>query len=146
MRQWYLLILSRDFLIIHHRVTHLAKTFDIPRMLVRIICTAPKLKPTLLAMLRRSCLLPNIFRMTLTFLSVVASLGQPDPPSSSTLSLPLLNSAAIFYCAISRGLFPKGFHELFMNFLGRHSFLEEVLDNRSFFKFSILQMCHTLLS
>ena len=50
---------------------------------------------------------------TLTFSSVVAS----------------------FHCAIRRRLFPKGFHEGFMNFHGRHSFLTEELDDRSDFKF-----------
>ena len=34
-----------------------------------------------------------------------------------------------------RRLIPKGFHEVFMNFLGRHSFLTEVLDNSFDFKF-----------
>ena len=71
--------------------THIVKTFDIPKMSVRISCTAPKIMPTSLAMLRRSCLLSHITRVctTLTFSSVVASLGRPNPPSSSTLSLPL---------------------------------------------------------
>ena len=107
-------------------------------MLNRIDCTAPKLMPTSLAMLRRSPLLSHISSMctTLTFLSAVASLGQPDRPSSSTISLPLLNSAAYsFNCAIGRRQDPKGFlHEVLMNFLGRYSILTEVLDNRSDFK------------
>ena len=67
-----------------------------PKMLVRINCTAPKLMPTSLALLRRSCLLhvSHITRMcaTLTFSSAVASLGRPDRPSSSLLSLPLLKN------------------------------------------------------
>ena len=33
----------------------------------------------------------------------------------------------IFHCVIRRRLLPKGFHGVFMNFLGRHSFLTEVL-------------------
>ena len=46
----------------------------------------------------------------------VASFGRTDRPSSSVLSLPLLNS--IFPFAIRR-LLPKGFHEVFMHFLDR---------------------------
>ena len=54
--------------------------------------------PTSLAMLRRSCLLSHIIRVctTMTFSSVVASLRQPDCPSSSTLSLPLY--CPFFHC------------------------------------------------
>ena len=67
--------------------THFAETFDIHKMPVRNNCTAPKLMPTSLTMLHRSCLLSHIARVctTLTFSSVVAS---PHTPS-----LPLLNSA-----------------------------------------------------
>ena len=102
--------------------------------------------PTSLDMLRRSHLLSHITRVctTLTFSSAVAALGRPDRPSSSTLSLSLpLNSAVHFFCAIRR-LPPKGFHEVFVNLLGRHSFLTEVLDYHSDFmisSFSILQTC-----
>ena len=47
-----------------------------------------------------------------------------------------LNYAAIFFhCAIRRRLLSKGIYELFINFLGRHSFLTKVLDNRSDFRF-----------
>ena len=119
------------FLIIgQHSRSHLAKTFDIAYQSVRIDCTAQKLMPTSQATLLRSRLLSHISRVctTLTFSSAVASL---------TLSLPLLNSAAHFslHCAITTRLLPKGFHVVFMNFLGRHSFLTEVLDNHSDFKF-----------
>ena len=69
---------------------------DIPKMSVRIDCTAPKLMLTSLAMFRRSRLLSHVARVctTLTFALAVASLGRPDRLSSSTLSLPLFNSAA----------------------------------------------------
>ena len=55
------------------RGTHLAETFDIPKILVRIDSTAPKLMPTSLAMLRRWPLLSHITRVctTLTFSSAV---------------------------------------------------------------------------
>ena len=42
-------------------------------------------------------------------------------------------SPLFFLCAIRR-LLPKRFHEVFMNFLGMHSFLTEIIDNRSDFK------------
>ena len=94
--------------------------------------------PVSLAIHPRSRLLSPLTRVytTMTFSSAVAYLGNPDRPSSSTLSLPFLNSAVHFYhCAIGRRLLPKGFHEEFMNFLGSHSFLTKVLDNCSDFKF-----------
>ena len=81
----------------------------------------------------------NLLGLMLTFSSAVASLGRPNPQSSSTLfppPPPLLNSAAkLFHCAIKRRLLPKGFHEVFMNSLGRHFFHKELLDNCSDFKF-----------
>ena len=55
----------------------------------------------------------------------MASLGQPDRPSSSMLS------AAHFSLCYKKET-PS---QVFMNYLGRHSFLTEVLDNRSDFKF-----------
>ena len=124
------------FLIVNISGTHLAETFDIPKMSVWIDCTAPKLTPTSLPMLYRSRLLSNITRecTTLTFPSAVASLGRPDRPSSSTFSPPLKLCCPFFHCAIRR-LLPRSFHKVFMNFLGRHSFLTEVLDNHSDFKF-----------
>ena len=85
-------------------------------MYFRIDCTAPKLVPTLLAMLPRSHFLSHITRVctTLTFSSVVASLGRPDSPSSSTLSLLLLNSVAHYSLCYketpSQG-FPWSIHE-----------------------------------
>ena len=103
-------------------------------MSVRIDCTARIHMSTLLAMLRRSRLPSHIPMVctALTFSSGMASLERPDIPSPSTLSFPLLDSAAhFFHCAIRRRLLSKGFNEVFMNFLGRHSFLTEVLDNRS---------------
>ena len=51
------------------------------------------------------------------------------------LSSPLKLGYLFFHCAIRRRLLPKGFHEVFMNFLERHSFLTEILDNCSDFKF-----------
>ena len=88
------------FLIIGQHSWHPScRTFDIPKMSVRINCTAPKLMLTSLAMLRRSHLLSHITWVctTLTFSSVVAYFGWQDYPSSSMLSLPLLNSAAQFF-------------------------------------------------
>ena len=109
-------------------------------MSVWIDCTALKFMPTSLAMLCRSRLHITITHNQgvhdLDICISAGAFGRPDLPSSSTLSLPLLNSADYFFhCAIRRRLLPKGFHEVFMNFLGRHFFLTEVLDKRSDFKF-----------
>ena len=98
--------------------------------------------PTLLAMLRMSRLLSHITRVctTLTFSSAVTSLGLPDGPSSSTLSLPLQSSAAhFFHCALGR-LLSEGFLEVFMNFLGRHSFLTEVLNGAQWLNGRLLDL------
>ena len=61
-------------------------------LLVRIDCTARKLMPTSLALIRRSRLLSHITRVctTLTFSSAMASLGRPDGPSSQTFSFCVL--------------------------------------------------------
>ena len=66
------------------------QTLDIPKMSVRIDCSAPKRMPTSLTMLHMSRLLSHITKVytTMTFSSAVASLGWPDRPSSSTLSPP----------------------------------------------------------
>ena len=125
------------FLIIGQHLRHPSyDTFDIPKMSVRIDCTAPKLMPTSLAMLRRSRLLSHINSActTMTFSSVVASLGHLSIILNA-LSPSLKLGCPFFHCAIRRRLLPNGFHEVFMNFFGRHSFLTEVLDNRSDFKF-----------
>ena len=109
-----------------------------PKILVRIDCTTPKRMPTSLAMLRRSHLLSHITRAckTLTFSSAVACFGADSPSIIPTISLSLLDSAAHFlHCDIRRRLFPKSFHEVLMYFLVRHSFLTEVPDNLSDFKF-----------
>ena len=84
---------------------HLAKIFDIQKMSDRIDWLYYPKTPWVSP-------LSHITRVctTLTISSVGASLGRPNHPS-------------------------KGFHEVFMNLLGRHSFLNEVLDNRSDFKF-----------
>ena len=105
-------------------------------MSVRIYCTAPKLMPTSLAMLRRSRLLSRITRVctTLKILSEEVFLGRLDRPSPTTLS-PFKLCCPFFHFALRRRPLPKGFHEVFINFLGRHSFLTEILDNRSDFKF-----------
>ena len=94
-----------------------AEIFDIPKISVRIDCTAPKVMPTSLAILPRSRLLSHITRVcsTLTFSSGVASLGWQDHPSSSTLSLSLLNSAAHFSLCYKMETpfqrFPSSLHE-----------------------------------
>ena len=88
-------------------------------------------------MLRRSRLLSLITTVctTLTVSSAVASFGRSDCPSSSTLPLRLLNTAAHFTTVLqSRRLLPNGFHEVFMHFFERHSFLTEELDYSSDFK------------
>ena len=134
-----------------HRSTLAAPILPKPltylRSLVRIDCTASNLIPTSLAMLSRTRLLSNITRVctALTFSSVVASLGRPDRPSFSTPSPHLKLCCPFFHCTIMR-LLPKGFHEVFMNFLGRHSFLTEALDNRSDFKLLHFEVCHALHS
>ena len=101
-----------------------------------IDCTAPKDIPILLAMFCRFPLLSHMTRVctTLTFSSAVASLGWPDRPSSSTLSLRLLNSAAHFSLCYKKNLLPNTFHEGFMYFLWGHSFLTEVLEVSPFWK------------
>ena len=78
--------------------THLPETFDIPKISVKIVCTAPKRMPTSLAILRKSRHLSHITRLWTmsTFSSMVASLGRPDLSSSSMPSLSRLNSAAHF--------------------------------------------------
>ena len=114
-------------------------------MSVRIDCTALKLMPTSLAMLRRSRLLSHITRVctTLTFLSAVASLGWPILHPQHSLSPRLKLCWPFIHCAIRRRLLPKGFKESFMNFLGRHAFLAQELDNRSDFKlFHFANMSH----
>ena len=105
------------FLIIgQHSWTHLIETFDIPKMSVRIDCSAPKLP---------GC-------TTLIFSSKVLSLSV----ILNALFLPLLNSAAhFFHCAIRKKLLLKDAHEVFTNFLGSHSFLTKVLGNSSDLKF-----------
>ena len=44
----------------------------------------------------------------------------------NALSLPRKHSCLLFHWTIRRRLLPKGFHEVFINFLGRHSFLIEI--------------------
>ena len=61
--------------------------------------------------------------------------GSQTTHHSNALSSTLKLCCPGFHCAIRRRLLPKGFHEVFMNFLGRYFFLTEVLDNRSDFKF-----------
>ena len=102
-----------------------------------LIVLPHKLKPASLVMLRRSRLLSHITRVctTLKFSSALTSLVQPGPPPPSTISLPLKSCCLFFHCAIKRRFLLKGVHKVFRNFLGRHSFLSEVLDNRSDFKF-----------
>ena len=114
------------FLIIGQHLRHpFAQTFDIPKISVRIDCTAPKLMPTSLAICGRSRLLSHITRVftTLIFLSAVASLRRLDHTSSSVLSFPLKLCSPCFQCAIRRRLLPMGFNEVSMIFLERHSFL-----------------------
>ena len=120
-----------------------AETFDIPKIFVNIDCIAAKLMPTSLAKLHRSRFLSHITKVCTTLIFSSASLGRPYNPSSTMLSLALC--CPIFFCATSRRLLPKGFHDVFMNVLGRYSFLTEVLNNRSDLSFSISQMCPTLL-
>ena len=67
-----------------------------------------------------------------TFSSVVDSLGRLfEAPRQfiifGALPPPPKFSSPFLHCAIRRRLLPKGFHEVFMNFLGRHSFFTEVL-------------------
>jgi hypothetical protein len=86
-------------------------------------------------MLCRSCHLWHMTRLCTASAvsSLVASFGRSSSPM---LSLPLLNSSAhYFYSAIGRGLFPKCIHEVFMDFLGGHPFLTEVLNDGSDFNY-----------
>ena len=128
--------------------THLAETLDIPKMSVRIDWTAPKLMPTSLAISRRFRLLSHMTRLctTSTFSSVVASLGSHRPfiIFNALPPPPLLKfSSPFLHCAIRRRLLPKGFHEVFMNFLGRHSFLQRYVMTALTSTFSILSVWHT---
>ena len=123
------------------RGTHLAETFD----MLGFIVLPQNLCRLRLAMLRRSRLLSHITRVctTLTFSSAVAYFGRPDRPSSSTFSLPLLNSAAhFFHCTIRWRLLPKGFQIFF----GGIPFLQKYLITALISSFSILQMRLILLS
>ena len=98
-------------------------------MSVRIDSTVPKLMPTTLPMLLRSPITHN------QDVHDLQHFHQRWLDRLSFSTLPLVNSAAhFFYCAIRKRLLPKGFHEAFI-FLRRHSFLTEVLDNRSDLKF-----------
>ena len=104
---------------------------------------------SLLAMLRMSQLLSHISRVctTLTFSSAVASFSQPFCPSNSTLSLPLLTSAAHFLTVLYNG---GSFPRVSMKFSRISSedipFLQKynVLDNHSDFRFLHSAMCRTL--
>ena len=107
------------------------ETLGIPKISVRFFCTAQKLMPTSLAILRKSRLLSHIS----TFSSVVASLGRPDLSSSSMLSSTLKFCSSFFHSAIRRRLIPKCFHEVFVNFLGSHSLLTKIFYHRSHFNF-----------
>ena len=97
-------------------------------------------------MLRRYRLLIHITRVctTLTFSFAVVSLGRPECPSSSRLSLPLLNSAVQFFLPCYKKQTTS--HEVFMNFFRRHSFLKKYLITALISSFSILQVCRTPLS
>ena len=79
--------------------------------------------PTSLAMLRRSRLLSHITRVCTTLERKTVHHPQRSTP-------PLKLCCPFFHCAISRRL-----HDVLMNFLGRHSFLTEILGNPSDFKF-----------
>ena len=125
------------WLLVNIRGTYLAETFDIPKMSVRIDCTAPKLMPTSLAMLRSSHLLSHITRGAwpwhfhqLWHLWSSQTVHHPQRSLS-----PLKLCCPFFHCALGRIFLSRGFHEVFLNFLGKHSFLTEVLDNRPNFKF-----------
>ena len=115
----------------------LKKPLTYLRCRLGLIVLPHKLKPTSLIMLRRSRLLSHITRVctTLKFSSALTSLVQPGPPLPSTLSLPLKSCCLFFHCATKRRFLFKGVHKVFRNFLWRHSFLSEVLDKRSDFKF-----------
>ena len=119
------------FLIIgnHLRHPHLVETFDIPKMSVRIDCYVHFANYT-------SQVSPPItHNQGVHDLDIFISggiFGAARPSIIFNATPTLLNSAAHF---VRRRLLPKGFHEVFMNFLGRHCFLTEVLDNRSDFKF-----------
>ena len=83
--------------------THLAKTFDIPKMSVRINCTAPKLMPTLLSMLHSSRLLSHITRVCTYDLYIFISGGIFGAARPSiilnALSPPLKLCCPFFHCA-----------------------------------------------
>ena len=122
--------------------THLAETLDIPKMSVRLDWTAPKtyahftgyiwqVSPSV----TRDQTVPNLnvfiygslFRVPRPFIIFNALL--PPPKFSS----PFLQ------CAIRRGLLLKGFHEVFMSFLQRHSLLTEVHYDCSTFNYQFCQ-------
>ena len=130
--------------------TRLDKTLDIHRMSVRIDWTAPKLVPTSLAISRRFRLLSHMTRLCSipTFSSVITSLGHPGPFIIFNALCPAPKfSIPFLHCAIRtwRRLLPKGFHEVSINFLGRHSFLSEILYDCLTSTVSILSVWHTLL-
>ena len=100
-----------------------------------------KLRPTSLTMSLRFRLLSPMTRPCIisTFSSMVVSLGRRPDRSSSSMppSPPPKLSSPFLHCAIRRRFLPRGFHEVFMNFLGRYSFLTRVLYDCSNF----LQFC-----
>jgi hypothetical protein len=105
-----------------------------------IAWTEPKLIPTSLAMLRRSLLLSHMTRSCTAskVSSLVASFGRPGRSSSQMFSLPLLIQQPIFHSAIGKGLLPKCFHEVFMDFLGGGYLMTALIST-----FSIWSKWHT---
>ena len=99
-----------------HSSTHLAKTFDISKMSVRIDCTTQKLMPTSLAMLHRSCLLSHITRVctTLTFSS---AMGVDRPSIILNALFPPLKLCCPFLSLCHEETPSQGFPWIFMYFL-----------------------------
>ena len=91
--------LSPSLIIIKIHGTHLAETFDIPKISVKIDCSALKPMPTLLAMLRWSRLLSHITRMcmTCTFTSAVTSFGAARPSINFNTFSPPLKLCCLFF-------------------------------------------------
>ena len=92
---------------------HLAETFDIPKISVRIDCTDQKLMPTSLAMLRGTRLL--LRNQGVHYLDIFISGDIFGAAGLSiilnALSPPLKLCCPFLHCAIRKRLLPKGFHE-----------------------------------
>ena len=113
--------------------SHLAETFDIPKMSVGMHCAvhftsyASQVSPPITHN-------QGVYDLDNFISGGIFGVARPSI-FLNALSPPLKLCCPFFHCVISRRHLSKGFHDVLMNFFGRYSFLTEVLDNCSEFKF-----------